>query len=570
MKYDHHCKLYSKFVRTTPKGFKCQLCPLEFEKKVALLDHLKFGHPNLTKFFKTQRVSQTKVDSVAEIISEDGKKLCDVCQEIFPVSSDSNFERHVQSCRLYFRFMNATPGGFQCQLCPCKTKKKNLMYAHFRSKHQNVKDFDDSEKNDEQSINLPNKVNDQETFRTNIESNIQPEQISNKRLRNVHEEPLTESCPPVKQRRVESSSSHEILEMKVKESIENIKTGKLNPWIPKGFFDKICTDFSNTTTCFFCEEIVSKHEIVQHKKNCSEASKIVQGSLCQKCNIEFQCKFQVYQHVKKEHLKQSVNESVKKEESFTFIDCDIAEEMIDDSGMKQTENEIVVKKEATEVGTKTEAFNLAQTNPTMLPNEIQDVKSDIVVDPTDVPNQIPVLEKHSVEKKSEISNNEDILLRNGTQTSESVDINDIETLDENLTEINETSLQSNKPNQCNFCKKVCSSSGNLKQHINSCKVYYKFIEKSDGGFKCKVCGLKTSKRLELNSHIKSKHLNGGESKSGGGTRILKNGTLTSELIDIIDVETFGENDTETNETIPKAKKPNQWQVCQRVTSSSGN
>ena len=35
------------------------------------------------------------------------------------------------------------------------------------------------------------------------------------------------------------------------------------------------------------------------------------------------------------------------------------------------------------------------------------------------------------EKKSEISNNEDILLRNGTQTSESVDINDIETLDEN-------------------------------------------------------------------------------------------------------------------------------------------
>merc|ERR1740129_1408448 len=60
------------------------------------------------------------------------KKKCENCQEFIGISL---FTKHSQKCKLYFKFMQSNPDGFQCQLCPSQAKIRANMNAHIRDKH---------------------------------------------------------------------------------------------------------------------------------------------------------------------------------------------------------------------------------------------------------------------------------------------------------------------------------------------------------------------------------------------------------------------------------------------------
>ena len=60
------------------------------------------------------------------------KKKCENCQEYIGISL---FSKHSQKCKLYFKFMQTNPDGFQCQLCPSQAKIRANMNAHIRDKH---------------------------------------------------------------------------------------------------------------------------------------------------------------------------------------------------------------------------------------------------------------------------------------------------------------------------------------------------------------------------------------------------------------------------------------------------
>merc|ERR1712008_367981 len=59
-------------------------------------------------------------------------KRCENCQEFI---GRNLFSKHSQKCRLYFKFMQTNPDGFQCQLCPSQAKIRANMNAHIRDKH---------------------------------------------------------------------------------------------------------------------------------------------------------------------------------------------------------------------------------------------------------------------------------------------------------------------------------------------------------------------------------------------------------------------------------------------------
>ena len=58
--------------------------------------------------------------------------------------------------------------------------------------------------------------------------------------------------------------------------------------------------------------------------------------------------------------------------------------------------------------------------------------------------------------------------------------------------------------KCKYCEITYENPGNFSQHVKTCKIYSKFIENVENGFRCRICGKKVaSKRIELNGHIRN-------------------------------------------------------------------
>ena len=62
--------------------------------------------------------------------------------------------------------------------------------------------------------------------------------------------------------------------------------------------------------------------------------------------------------------------------------------------------------------------------------------------------------------------------------------------------------------KCENCEDIVSNS-NYAQHINSCKLYWKHMEKTPLGFKCNLCQFekRDPKKSTIHQHLKTKHYN---------------------------------------------------------------
>ena len=481
------CKLYSKFVKKAPIGFKCQLCAKELPGKVVMLDHLKSSHPNLAKFFQPTKIkdannstevgvspgiknemnkgnqiheqkkssreltekgnkkieSHSKVNVPSDIKQENndsenmnetageeamGKEnqqpekisgshfLCEFCQERIRCTSR---KQHTKNCRLYSKFMKKVTGGYSCLTCTKEMSDRAEMYRHLRGKHpsphqepcksliNDVKHkcrycqefIDHNYSEHEKACKTYSKcmVKIQDGYQCQICSkelqtsaqmvahilfHVTPE-IERKAQEdgqlNQQNKSVKETTPD------KSKKSSALTNKNENKNSDQLKLGKeanLRVWIPKGFTNKRWDDYHQTTTCFFCEEITSKLVIDKHKKDCREVSKLIKGTLCIQCNIRFQCKFQVYQHVKKEHLVRNRNESIGTSNTSQYIKKDIAEKIIDDVNVDETEN---IKKEPSEIICKIEnvqhsQIDLFSTSYPMTQNEMQDIKPSLLPD----------------------------------------------------------------------------------------------------------------------------------------------------------------------------------------------
>ena len=71
--------------------------------------------------------------------------------------------------------------------------------------------------------------------------------------------------------------------------------------------------------------------------------------------------------------------------------------------------------------------------------------------------------------------------------------------------------EQNPKNFCNNCQENIKG-GQLKIHLKSCKIYFKFMEKLPKGYKCKLCpvqaldqGMNSKARIRMNQHLKIFH-----------------------------------------------------------------
>ena len=98
------------------------------------------------------------------------------------------------------------------------------------------------------------------------------------------------------------------------------------------------------------------------------------------------------------------------------------------------------------------------------------------------------------------------------------------TLNDNLATLAQTSKMANNEdvnkscqkgqnfsNVCNNCQETIKG-GQLKLHLKSCKIYFKFMTKLPTGYKCKLCsvsaldkGMNSKARIRMNQHLKKFH-----------------------------------------------------------------
>ena len=91
------------------------------------------------------------------------------------------------------------------------------------------------------------------------------------------------------------------------------------------------------------------------------------------------------------------------------------------------------------------------------------------------------------------------------------------TLNDNLATLAQTSSMVNNEDVNKSCQKgqnfsnVCNNcqenikGGQLKLHLKSCKIYFKFMIKLPTGYKCKLCSFNIKVRNRMNQHLKNNH-----------------------------------------------------------------
>ena len=326
--HTRNCRLYSKFMKKVTSGYSCLTCKKEVSHRGEMYRHMRVKHPSLH-----QEPSKSLINDV--------KHKCRYCQEFI----DDNYSEHEKACKTYSKCMVKIQDGYQCQICSKELQTSAQMVAHLLF---HVTPEIERKAQEDGQLNQQNKS-------------------------------AKETIPD------KSKKSSDLTNENENQNSDQLKLGKeanLRVWIPKGFTNKRWDDYHQTTTCFFCEEITSKLVIDKHKKDCREVSKLIKGTLCIQCNIRFQCKFQVYQHVKKEHLVRNKNEYIGTSNTSQYIKKDIAEKIIDDVNVDETEN---IKKEPSEIICKIEnvqhsQIELFSTSYPMTQNEMQDIKPSLLPD----------------------------------------------------------------------------------------------------------------------------------------------------------------------------------------------
>ena len=72
--------------------------------------------------------------------SKANKVECEYCQEVY--STIKGYENHIETCKLYCKYLIKTSKGFRCSICSTVKNSKNRMvfYNHMRIKHADISD----------------------------------------------------------------------------------------------------------------------------------------------------------------------------------------------------------------------------------------------------------------------------------------------------------------------------------------------------------------------------------------------------------------------------------------------
>ena len=251
----------------------------------------------LYQHIKTKHLHGLNVDIKPSNEFSNGLKIthpktekCKICEAIIPIDGRENFEEHFKSCRIYALFFKKTSKGFECLKCSEKSTEIKKLYDHIKMKHLHQKKCETCK----------------ETF-----IGTQPKMVQEKFYNHMKTTHLNG------------------LNLEIKPTPSDVKD--------------ISKNKSLTRKCKFCDEMllaVSKEQYEKHLECCMKHTEHFKSTekkyefQCLLCPEKFLGKFNIYDHIKKNHvnLESNVISLIKK--------CECCDEMIHAVSKEQFEKHL--------------------------------------------------------------------------------------------------------------------------------------------------------------------------------------------------------------------------------------
>ena len=487
------------------KKVECWVCGKWITKK-HISRHLK-RHPGI----KVNMAKQTKTDVLMEdelkkqprpkIVLQ--KQKCGNCETMIVVN---RMREHQTFCT----FIKKSQAGFDCKLCPCKTRSKiSYMYQHINRKHLNseniINDRHSREKCEVCDENIPSY-----TFTKHFKACSFYSKFINKLSDGYHQ------CSICHRKRSKRSTFYSHIRTEHNITIDTFKDDSIEN-------NENLGNAISSNICKVCQELVEKGKWNKHSMLCKASSKYINERICSVCNIGFDSIIESINHVKKEHmhlvLKETLNDTSMKTkkceyccEEFqvkafkTHLDkCMKYGEFFQKSesgyhcklcSNKRTDRlkmySHISKKHPNAIGFK--------NNKNTLKTECEICKEIIL---------IQVLAKHSSTCKlytkfiTRSVNGYKCNLCPSQRINRSKMYLHIRELHPNVIDIKENKNTLSKK-MCHLCEEMILSCQFLN-HLKPCKLYSEMFRKSIDGYKCRLCPIEKIQRDQMYVHIRLKH-----------------------------------------------------------------
>ena len=435
-------------------------------------------------------------------------KKCEVCQEIISGVGAGGFSKHLNYCKLYFKFWAKIPSGFQCLLCLKRLgNTKAWIYQHMKSKHSTPEGL--------QCQFCSTKYSDQTELLNHVSANHSKEAKTDKGIK----------------RKKKSSSD------KKEKNLDN------KPKYPAG----------TELKCDYCQETFKYPLVIKHQKVCKAFYKFMKrttnGFECQICSIVLGRRWTMHCHLKKKHQSKFLGEkSIKKSNSENqkmgsicnqkTMKCDNCQSMIK-TDVLTLHTQVCHNFEKSSGRFKCKIcsglFKLYQIDGHLQGKhkgiflEAKDtLKSVDVLNQTDQGIKTLVMEEKSneiqkVNQKEGDSSLEKVLMHKQVKHQLNTDKKFNNSEKEKNDKLDVGSLFNAKNSskgdctknginkkECEFCHEIILGQG-LAIHVNSCKIFFKHMKKSSKGYECKACTFKAEStgkmtaRFKLYEHLKKTH-----------------------------------------------------------------
>ena len=546
------CETYSKFMKISDNGYDCLVCTYKCEDqlniKVArsvMCNHIwtlhkeKFDSTNETTNLKPDKINENKMTDVEENKSPEIKRSqnenleqkhhspkkfrCLHCKEMIPTPKSST---HAKLCKIYSKFMKVSSNGYDCLVCTFKSKMpkrklaRNVLYFHIKTKHydrlkrqkkedkENIKvdsvlvmaelnsDLDikieltDLKDSDIPKENTSQKVPEEPDIlmKDMDQERRENDKLINLKATNTPKEKVSQEVseePDISMKDINQESHYKA---KNKQNIEN--KGRTN-------LDQQCENKPSknqgTKKCDHCGEMIYAPRLSIHVNQCKIFSKFLKISAdtydCLLC--AFKCKKKcgrnyVYQHITSKHGDR-LNFEKKADQPNSNKDMELNDEE----------------------GKSTPMTHTSQKNDKGIDkNPLKNCEiCNHVMPSSGYPNHIKTCKAFSSFMRIFANGYECLLCPyKNEKTNARLDMKQhLKDRHPNRKE----ALDISQPNQGNYLsKKKCEYCGevvNHSNHYNACKIYYKFVKKSDGCYNCTLCANKRASRNQIYTHIRQKH-----------------------------------------------------------------
>ena len=432
------------------------------------------------------------------------KQKCGNCKTMIVVN---RVTEHQKLCI----FIKKSPSGFDCKLCPSKTRSKiSYMYQHIKRKHLSSENII-NDRHSREKCEVCDETIPSYTFTKHFKACSFYSKFINKLSDGYHQ------CSICHRKRSKRSTLYHHIRGE-----HNITIDKFNDACKEN--NENLGNAIGSNFCELCRELIEKGKWNKHSMLCKASSKYINVKMCSVCNIEFDSIVESIKHVKKEHmylvLKETLNDTSMKRKKCEYCWEEFqvkafkthSDECRKYGGFfKKSENGYSCKLCSSKRTGRLKMYShISKKHPNVIDfkkNNKNTHKTECKICKEMVLTQ--VLAKHSSTCKlyakfiTKSVNGYKCNLCPSQRINRNKMYLHIREVHPNF--INLQEKKATLPKQmCYICEEMIMSLHLLK-HQKACKLYNEMFRKSINGYKCKLCPFEKIQKDQMYVHIRLKH-----------------------------------------------------------------